>query len=143
MPEDSLASNEPDLNLNPSPSPAGNMDGPGARFLPGLLERGPFSNESECPLSGCRALRMARSGCHWLERTVHATSSLMMPVAHLVLVAWAMRASSHRGDGLTTRAAYATSPQRPAGADQSYSGSLLRQLLARQLLWERLALILV
>jgi AhpD family alkylhydroperoxidase len=38
-------------------------------------------------------------------------------MAHFVLVACAMCASSHRGDGLTARAAHATSRQRLAGAD--------------------------
>ncbi len=52
-----------------------------------------------------------------------------------VLVACAMCASSHHGE-TCTRAADATSWQRPAGAKESYSGSSSQ-------VWERPALILV
>jgi hypothetical protein len=38
-------------------------------------------------------------------------------MAHFVLVACAMRASSHRGDSLNARVAHATSWKRPGGAN--------------------------
>ena len=60
-----------------------------------------------------RSLEQA-AGSSGLFSGAHASPSLMM--AHLVLVACAMRASSYRSDSLTTRAAHATSstPERTA-----------------------------
>jgi hypothetical protein len=115
-------------------------NGAGSESLP---HRGPGS-ESECAPGSRRALRMPGSG--WLERLrfsgAHASPSLMM--AHFVLVACAMCASA-------CASRRQPDSEGPCGACDVAAAPRRCQLLvvlqwpvlARQLLWQRLVLVLV
>jgi hypothetical protein len=151
--------------LGPSPGPAGGMMWPsdppesgdfGRRRVEGLStpdgphriprprparRRGHFP-APRCPSSGvppgCRALRMARSGCQWLERTVlrrcHSAHGSIHDGAFCArrIVPSRLIASRQQPEGLCGTCDVMATP-----------GRCQLVLLGTQLLWQRLVLFLV